>query len=83
MALSLTDQWARGMKLPSDPHGLVDFLGPWLQTSEQTKQRLLEIEPAAQRVGELASILDELLGRTREEVNEYRRGKYFGLGSQN
>lgn len=83
MALSLTDQWARGMKLPDDPHGLVDFLGPWLQTSEQTKQRLIEIEPAVQRVAELASILDELLHRTREEVDEYRRGKYFGLGSQN
>jgi Lon protease-like protein len=83
MALSLTDQWARGMQLPAEPHALVDFLGPWLQVSEQTKQRLLEIEPATQRVAELASILDELLSRTREEVNEYRRGKYFGLGSQN
>jgi Lon protease-like protein len=83
MALSLTDQWARGMQLPSEPHALVDFLGPWLQVSEQVKQRLLEIEPAVQRVAELASILDDLLHRTREEVDEYRRGKYFGLGSQN
>lgn len=83
LALSLTDQWARTMKLPSGPHALVNTLGPWLQVGEQVKQRLLEIEPAAERVAQLAEVLDELLGRTREEVVEYRRKKYEGLGAQN
>lgn len=83
MALSLTDQWARGMQLPDTPHALVDFLGPWLQVSEEEKQRLIEILPGADRVAELAIVLDRLLLQIRGEVAEYRRSKYFGLGSQN
>jgi Lon protease-like protein len=83
LALSLTDQWARGLQLPSDPHRLVDFLGPWLQVEEETKQRLLELEPAAERVASLADILDDLLGRTRDEVTEHRRRKFGALGAQN
>jgi Lon protease-like protein len=83
LALSLTDQWARGMELPTEPHALVNFLGPWLQAPEQTKQRLLEAIPAFERVVELAAILEELLTQARDEVTEYRRSKYFGMGSQN
>jgi Lon protease-like protein len=83
MALSLTDQWAKGMKLPDRPHDLVNFLAPWIQVNEQVKQRLLEIEPAAERVAHLAEVLDDLIGRTREEVLEHQREKYEGLGRRN
>lgn len=83
LALSLTDQWARGMKLPHDPHELVDFLAPWLKVDEEVKQRLLEIEPAADRVAYLAEVLDELLERTREEVLDHRRRKFAGFGAMN
>lgn len=83
LALSLTDQWARGLKLPADAHDLVDFLGPWLQVDEDVKQRMLEIEPASDRVGYLAEILDDLLLRTQSDVTEYRRRKFSGLGGQN
>jgi len=83
LALSLTGQWARGMKLPESPHELVDFLGPWLKVEEEVKQRLLELEPATDRVAQLADILDDLLGRTQEEVTEHRRRKFAGLGAQN
>lgn len=83
MALSLTDQWAQGIKLPGGPHELVDFLGPWLQMEEEAKQRLLEIEPAAERVAHLAELLDDLVARTREEVAEHRRKKYGALGAGN
>jgi Lon protease-like protein len=83
MALSLTDQWARGMKLPSKPHDLVDFLAPWIQVDEPVKQRLLEIEGAADRVAHLAEVLDDLLTRTREEVLQHRRDKWDGLGRAN
>lgn len=83
LALSRTDQWAQGLRLPSAPHRLVDFVAPWLQTDEEVKQRLLAIEPADQRVAALAELVDELLGRTREEVDEYRRGKFNAIGSQN
>jgi Lon protease-like protein len=83
LALSLTDQWAKGLKLPADAHDIVDFLGPWLQVDEEVKQRLLEIEPASDRVGYLAEVLDDLLGRTQSEVTEYRRKKFDGLGGRN
>lgn len=83
LALSLSDQWAKGLKLPSSAHELVDFLAPWLQADEETKQRLLETEPAADRVALLAETIDDLLSRTREEVTEYRRRKFKGLGSAN
>jgi hypothetical protein len=83
LALSLTDQWARALRLPAEPHALVNFLGQWLQTDEEVKQRLLEIVPAAERVGYLAEVVDELVARTREEVTEYRRRKFEGLGSGN
>jgi hypothetical protein len=71
------------LQLPADPHGLVDFLGPWLQVDEEVKQRMLEIETASERVAFLAEVLDDLLGRTTVEVTAYRRRKFAGLGSQN
>ncbi|MBA4180956.1 MAG: peptidase S16 [Anaerolinea sp.] len=83
LALSLTDQWAQGMKLPSKPHALVNFLAPWVQADEETKQRLLELESAEDRVAQLAELLDELLARTREEVDEYRRRKFRGPAAEN
>ena len=83
LALSLTDQWARGLRLPPDAHDLVDFLAPWLQVDEEIKQRLLEIEGASDRLGYLAEVLDDLLGRTRSDVTEYRRRKFDGLGGHN
>jgi hypothetical protein len=83
LALSLTDQWAQSLKLPNDPHKLVDFIGPWLQVDEEAKQRLLEIVPADERVAHLAEVLDELLERTREQVTDYRRRKFLGLGAVN
>jgi len=83
LALSLTDQWAQGMKLPGGAHELVNFLGPWVQAEEEAKQRLLEIEPAEERVAQLAELLDDLLTRTREEVDEYRRRKFSGPSAEN
>jgi len=83
MALQLTDQWSRGIALPDSPHRLVNFLGPWLQTDEEVKQRLLEIIPAADRVAHLAEVLDDLVTRTGREVAEYKRRKYAGLGAGN
>ncbi|HMO96647.1 MAG TPA: LON peptidase substrate-binding domain-containing protein, partial [Tepidiformaceae bacterium] len=56
LALSLTDQWAQGMKLPERPHALVNFLAPWLQIDEEAKQRLLEVEAPADRVAHLAEL---------------------------
>lgn len=83
LALSLSDQWAKGLKLPSDPHRMVNYIAPWLQASEEVKQRLLEIEPATDRVAHLAEVIDDLLTRTREEVADYRRRKFRSLGAQN
>lgn len=83
LALSLTDQWAQGLSLPSEPHAMVNFLAPWLQVDEEAKQRLLEIEPAPQRVAHLAEVIDDLLSRTREEVTAHRRRKFGGPGALN
>jgi Lon protease-like protein len=83
LALSLTDQWAQTLKLPTKPHQLVNFLAPWLQIEEETKQRLLEIEAPGDRVAHLAEVLDDLLLRTREEVDAHRRRKFGALGAAN
>jgi len=83
LALSLTDQWAQGLRLPGRPHELVNFLGPWLQIEEEAKQRLLEIVPAQDRVQQLAEVLDDLLMHTREEVQSHRRKKFGALGAGN
>ena len=83
LALTLTGQWARGMKLPARPHELVNFLAPWIQVDEVVKQRLLEIEPAAERVAHLAEVLDDLLVRTRHDVDEHNRRKWDALGHGN
>lgn len=83
LALSLTDQWAQTMKLPNRPHELVNIIAPWLQVEEEAKQRLLELETAQERLAQLAEVLDDLLMRTREEVDEHRRQKYQSMGSGN
>ena len=83
LALSLTDQWAQGLRLPESPHALVNFLGPWLQIEEESKQRLLDLESAPDRVAHLAELLDDLVQRTRDQVDEHRRGKFNAIGSAN
>lgn len=83
LALAMTDQWARSMSLPREPHALVDFIAQWLKVDEEAKQRLLEIEAASDRVGHLAEMLDDLVTRTREEVVEYHRRKFLSLGPTN
>lgn len=83
LALSLTDQWARGLDLPGRPHDLVNIIAQWIQTDEEVKQRLLEIGPAADRVAYLAEVLDELVQRTREQAAQHQRQKLGGLGAQN
>lgn len=83
LALALSDQWARGLDLPRDAHALVNLVAPLLKVDEEVKQRLLEVEPAADRVALLAEVLDELLERTQEEVIDYRRRKFEGFGARN
>lgn len=83
LALSLSDQWARGIRLPLSPHALVDAVAPWLQVDEETKQRLVETEDAGERVALLAEVMDDLLSRTRETVGDYRRRKFAGPGALN
>lgn len=83
LVLSLTDQWARGLELPEQPHRLVNFLGEWLQVGEDVKQRLLEMEPAEDRVAYLAEVLDDLILRTKDAVIAHRRKKFAGPGVTN
>ncbi|MCC7364773.1 MAG: LON peptidase substrate-binding domain-containing protein [Dehalococcoidia bacterium] len=83
LALSLTDQWARGMRLPRRPHELVNFLAPWLQAEETEKQRLLEIESPVLRLEMLSDLLQRLLQKTEIEAIEHRRRKYEGFGAGN
>lgn len=83
LALSLTGQWARGVALPANPHALANTLVPWLQAEEHAKQRLLEIEPAAERLEYLEWLIQQLLEKTRAQVAERRRQTLHGLGSEN
>ncbi|MGK2964976.1 MAG: LON peptidase substrate-binding domain-containing protein [Tepidiformaceae bacterium] len=83
LALSLSGQWAKGLRLPRDPHELVNFVAPWLQVEEEVKQRLLEVEGAPERVAYLAEVVDDLLIRTREQAADHRRQKFAGLGAAN
>lgn len=83
LALSRTGQWARDMDLPASPRELVNTIVQSIQADEEAKQRLLEIESAADQLAHLADMIDDLLVHTREEVNEYRRQKFHGLGAAN
>lgn len=83
MAFSLTDQWAQPPAFPQGAHRTVNFATQWIQADEEVKQRLLEIESAADRLAALAEVLDGLLERTRVEVAAYQRRKYSGFGAQN
>lgn len=83
LAMSLTDQWAQPMKLPTRAHELVNFIAPWLTVDEEVKQRLIEPEAAVDRLTQLAETIDDLLMRTREEVDEHRRRKFRAIGSGN
>jgi Lon protease-like protein len=83
LALALSDQWARGLELPRDPHRLVNFLAQWLQTDEESKQRLLEAEACSERLGLLAEVLDGLIDRTRREVDTMHQRRMQGLAGTN
>jgi uncharacterized protein len=83
LALAQQNQWARGLELPRDPHNLVNFLGQMLQTDEESKQRLLEAEQCSERLGLLAEIVDELVTRTRREVEGMHRRRLEGLSGTN
>ena len=81
LALALSDQWARDLVLPRDPHRFVNTVAPWLQIDEEGKQRLLEIEPAAARLAQLAEQLDGLISRIRDQVANHHRQRFAGLGA--
>jgi len=81
LALALTDEWARDLTLPKDPHVFVNAVGPSLQIDEEAKQRLIEIEPAAARLAQLAEYLDDLVSRTREQVERHHRRKFAKLSA--
>lgn len=83
LALSVTGQWAQSPALPAGGHALVNAVAPWLQTTEEVKQRLLEPEACVDRMTLLAEVIDDLLQRTREQVTAHRREKFLGLGSLN
>ena len=83
LALALSDQWARGLELPRDPHQLVNFLSQWLQTDEESKQRLLEAVPCSERLALLAELLDGLIARTREQVDAIHLRRMRGLAGTN
>lgn len=83
LALSLTGQWARTMRLPRPPHRLVDFLAPWLQADETVRYGLLEPQPALPRVVALEELLAGLLAQTRREAHAHRLQKYHGFGCCN
>lgn len=81
LALALSDQWARDLSLPRDPHRFVNTVAPWLQLEEEGKQRLLEIEPAAERLAHLAELLDGLVTRVREQVDGHHRRRFASLAA--
>ena len=81
LALALSDQWARDLTLPSEPHRFVNTVAPWLQVEEEGKQRLLEIEPAAARLAQLAEQLDGLISRIREQVENHHRQRFASLSA--
>ncbi len=81
LALALSDQWARDLSLPSEPHRFVNTVAPWLQVDEEGKQRLLEIEPAAARLAHLAEQLDGLVSRIREQVENHHRRRFASLSA--
>ena len=83
LALSLTDQWARGLRLPERPEDLVNFLAPWLQAEELEKQKLLEAEDLPSRLEQLSNLIDRLFAKTESEATHYRRRKYHGFGARN
>lgn len=83
LALSLTGQWARSPLLPASGHRLVDAVAPWLQVTEEAKQRLIEPEATVDRMALLAELIDDLLGRTRDQATAARRQKFAGLGAMN
>lgn len=83
LALSLTGQWARGLRLPEHPHRLVNYLAPWLQSDESVRYGLLEPEDALSRVLALEDLLTGLLKQTRREVHSHRLQKYHGFGARN
>jgi Lon protease-like protein len=82
LAFSLTEQWARPPELPAGGHKLVDFAMRWVQSDEEVKQRILEIEQAEERLAALAELLDDLLSRLRVDVEQYRRRRFGGFGAQ-
>lgn len=83
MALALTDQWSRPLRLPEDPARLSDFLVPWLQLDEEGQQRLLELLDPAERLRAVAGVVDELVERTARDLAEHRLVKFHSLGVEN
>ena len=81
LALALSDQWARDLTLPKEPHRFVNTVAPWLQIDEEGKQRLLETEPAAARLAQLAELLDGLVSRIRDQVESHHRQRFASLSA--
>jgi len=81
--LAISNQWASGVEMPSDPDRLADYIGSRLAVESETKQRLLEELSANNRLVQELDILGDLIRSMAHRLEAARSSRWAGFAVMN
>ncbi len=81
--LAISNQWASGVEMPSEPDRLADYIGSRLAVDNETKQRLLEELSAHNRLAVELDLLGDLIGSMSQRLEAARSSRWAGFAVMN
>ena len=81
--LAISNQWASGVDMPSDPDRLADYIGSRLAVEHETKQQLLEELSAHNRLAAELELLGDLIKAMGPQLEAARSSRWGGFSSLN
>ena len=81
--LAVTNQWARGIEMPTEAGTLADFIAARLGADTRTKQRLLEQLSPELRLQAEVELLSRAVHQLGTQVKVARAARWLGFGVMN
>ena len=83
LSLAMTNQWARSIETPADPHGLADYVAGRLAADPLTRQRLLEQLSATLRLQAEVELLTRAINMLRTRTVAAQTSRWLGFSVMN
>jgi Lon protease-like protein len=81
--LAISNQWAAGVEMPTDPDRLADYIGSRLAIGNETKQKFLEELSAHNRLAMEIEVLSDLIKAMQPRLEAARATRWSGFSTMN